>query len=862
MEAFLLTPLIKEFVKDSHISEEDKEFVLQTAQELGVTQPVALQLIEVECRLQEGANLSPIQVAAPLIRSFVINGRISEANMDNLLQTLTDFSLTPEIIQALVDLECIYQQGQLPNNKGAFGTFIQSFMIDGKVSDFDTAFLNTIGVELGFSPDLITAMIRLESAIQTKSRNARNTAQIFYPLIKFLAENGRVSIYDQDMVTLKAEQLRVSPEIVKAFLNFEEASFSGQHDSTLFLIPSLLRAFMKAGNFSDSDIVNAIRQVLKLNLNEHLIQLLIQIESETIRRSTKVPANLLLQVISFLLRNDGKINPTEMAFITEKAAQLEIPSEVILGLIEVETAIIKEEKTGVKLITPLIKAFSKSTLFTKDLISFIVKKGLQLGATEKSINALIQIEVAIQKKSAGQKAGQLEEDLLSFMENRQADSAQAGKNITATATPPATVTDSRLREQQIASLPVEKTAIESIFFADNGGNPIWYVIFEQEGEKILFSDGKILPASQIGEISIAPAKNHIAYKIHENGKEVMIIDGKPTTAYDAIQNIVFNAKGDLWVMVVKQGKLWHTVTSTGKTGKGYATIRELVISPTEEKFAYSAYENGKWAMIENEKEGAKFSSVGGYTYSENGKSTAYIIIQDKRHSVVLNGKQSSTHESLGGLTFNPDGSQFGYWAKEGNKEFIVVNGQKGEYYESVNRLIFSGDSKHIAKIVTLEKKKTLFLDDKKIATHEEISNLAFTGQNNLMYKFLDKEKWHLSFNGNVGAAYNDIDQIEMNQRGEQYAYYAKQRGSWTGVVKNGVQGKEFLYVESLIFADKSDSIAFLHRKKGGSYLVLDDKITNAEPFDVASSLDYCADKNRLSMIAIRGKDILYVTLSL
>ena len=238
---------------------------------------------------------------------------------------------------------------------------------------------------------------------------------------------------------------------------------------------------------------------------------------------------------------------------------------------------------------------------------------------------------------------------------------------------------------------------------------------------------------------VSPDGKRIALALRRGGKEFVSVDGVEgpmfdqiaTMAFTATSQIVYSAKRDGKVSIVKEGieagpfdsagapmtsadgssiafqirrtdgSVWRV---NGTDGRTYKVLMEGVFSNDGKQFAYTAPIGTGVGIVLNEKEGSAFDSIGPPgLFSPNGTKHAYVAGgKDNRLFVVLNGVvQKNTYELIADLTFSPDSQRLAFVAGNKNKRFVVVDGVAGKSYDKIEErsLRFSPDSKEIVYLV-------------------------------------------------------------------------------------------------------------------------------------------------------------------
>lgn len=243
-------------------------------------------------------------------------------------------------------------------------------------------------------------------------------------------------------------------------------------------------------------------------------------------------------------------------------------------------------------------------------------------------------------------------------------------------------------------------------------------------ETFLIVDGKV-PGYTGQRLQFTPDGKHVVCTKSGDGKEAVLVDGKPMMVASSIDKIAISPTGDIGVIAY------------GSEGK-----KRLYI-------------NGKPALG-----GEDAMSV---TFSPDGKHWAASCISSPAFWVVVDGKKQQEYSSVHDIAFTPDSSKCVYIAESGAKKFVVINGEEDEGGTHISIApMFGKTGGHVAYCNVLAwQVMNIHHDDKIVPKNRQVSELTLSpnGARHAYYNALDALSGQLIVDGEVkggGTAYKDL----------------------------------------------------------------------------------------------------------
>jgi WD40 repeat protein len=227
---------------------------------------------------------------------------------------------------------------------------------------------------------------------------------------------------------------------------------------------------------------------------------------------------------------------------------------------------------------------------------------------------------------------------------------------------------------------------------------------------------------------LTPDGKHVVCTEGGQGKQSLLVDGKPIMTVFSIDKFTFSLSGDI------------------------AAIASVTA--------------GKKRLYINGKPVAGGEDAWGVTFSPDGKHWATTCVSSPAFWVVVDGKKQQEYTTVHDVAFTPDSSKCVYIAETGVKKFVVVNGEEDEGSTNIpTPPMFGKTGKHLAYCgVQGWQVTSVHHDDKVVAKNRQVSELTLSpdGARYAYHNALDALSGQLIVDGGVkggstggGTAYND-----------------------------------------------------------------------------------------------------------
>lgn len=309
-------------------------------------------------------------------------------------------------------------------------------------------------------------------------------------------------------------------------------------------------------------------------------------------------------------------------------------------------------------------------------------------------------------------------------------------------------------------------------------------------------------------------------------REVAVVGGKESPAYDIVRTVEFSPNGKRVAYVGRVGERSRVVVD-GQPGPEFAEVTSSpVFSPDGRRLAYVASDGNRQFVVADGKKGAPYNEVDALSlvFSPDGKHLAYVATVGEKQCVVVDGKPGPRYDRVGDpygtltapILYSPDG-RLAYRAQRGEQHYVVIAGKESGPYEEIgySHPLFSPDGKHV----------------------------AFAAQKG--------ERWRVVLDGVEGPEYPRVfgDTLVFSKDGR-LAYAASRDDGTSVVVAAGQEGKPYAWTSQPVFNPDGKRLAYLAAQGPDRFLVLDG-VEGPTYTDVSGSVPFFQKNGTLEFIALR-----------
>jgi hypothetical protein len=328
----------------------------------------------------------------------------------------------------------------------------------------------------------------------------------------------------------------------------------------------------------------------------------------------------------------------------------------------------------------------------------------------------------------------------------------------------------------------------SVDFGEDGKHTAY--VGTQNGRSVVVVDGKAGPPFDgIGQQGAClTADGEPVYVATTDGKWCMVKGDKPGPLFDGILQgtsiPVLSPDRRHWAYVAKRGDQWLVVID-GKEGAGYGNVvpGTQIFSPDSKHSAYGALKGDKWVVVTDGHEGAPFDDVKDLAFEVGGSRVAFAAREGENWRLVVDDKPGKPYARITDIRL--DGGRVAHAAYDGNGWMAVIDDQEGPRYEVVDDLAFLAGGKHSLYIGREGASDFVVFDGKPgpamarnsvrlCVWNRDGSIVAYAGRKDV--------RWHVVANNRLSSPYEGIISICLSPDGQRVAYAAQDKKNWMVIV--------------------------------------------------------------------------------
>lgn len=375
----------------------------------------------------------------------------------------------------------------------------------------------------------------------------------------------------------------------------------------------------------------------------------------------------------------------------------------------------------------------------------------------------------------------------------------------------------KVYDQISADSPIFYPGSGEVFYKAKKGSK-WHLVIGEDEQK---------EYEGIGPIYANSDASRVAYIVARGNKKVVVIDGKESRRYDAIDaksGVVFSKDSKRYAYAATiDGKI--SVIDNGKEHKGYDDVLRIVLSPDSSRLVYGVKDENGWFVVVDNMEGKRYRAVADILISPDSQNVAYVARKGSTTRMIVNDDESSSYDICSAGVFSPDSKRFAYLAIREEKWFIVLDGKKGQDFEEIGYLTFSGDSKHFAFTARKDNKWFVVIDGKiQKQMYDSIPYFSYAVGygDTLVYSIKSGEDWFVVMDGKPGKRYDQVSIPQLSPDNNHMYYMARKDKKWM-VVMDGKESKGYDGVSMPRFTPDSKHLAFIVQNMGQWYINIDGK---------------------------------------
>lgn len=386
-------------------------------------------------------------------------------------------------------------------------------------------------------------------------------------------------------------------------------------------------------------------------------------------------------------------------------------------------------------------------------------------------------------------------------------------------------------------------------------------VIQRDGLRHVVIDGVEGPAFRRAEmIEFSPDSKRFSYVARAlDGNLNFVVDGKESAPYESLKQSISRFSPDssrIAFAGMRQGQ-WQVVID-GKESERYDAVDFITFSPDSKRVAFIGQRGQNWHAVIDGVEQAAAQEIGrdGIVFSPDSKRVAYTAIRRGRHGVIVDGTEGTTHDAIAGILFSPDSAHLYLLALRNGQQVIFVDGQEKATHEAVRGIGFSHDGKKTVVAVKHKGKSMHLIDGRAEPAYDDISPPIFSPDNlQMAYAARTSKKWCPIRDGKAGAFHDQILSITFGPDHRRLAYVARDNGK-AKVIVDDRASHEFdeIWQNQVNFSPDGRHVVFGARQGEHSFLVVDEAMGEPIGNFIPGSLPVFIGPDRFQVITRRGPD--------
>ncbi|MGQ9863041.1 MAG: hypothetical protein ACUVRD_00950 [Bacteroidia bacterium] len=883
MDVELLAPLIPELIEEDSVSEENRDFLYQTGETLSCSPSIVDCLIDIERQKKKAHESVPARLLWRLIQLL---DKDAARHSDFIIRTGSELAVPAEVVQTL------FQSARQPGLR-FLSRVIRAYGLHGLAMPVPS-FLEELAQDIGLPAGVVQPLLELNKAILQKTFT--QILDPYWQLLQALFKADKLSPQELSYVAELGKELQIPEPISRALQDFMRMRLAGSGELEAY--NQLVRTFTAKGMPSSEETQFLIRLGQNLALSQNLVYALIELEYAQQNYGGKFAGAAIVPLIRSLLA-DGRLDAEGEKLLNLKAKDLRLPPKFLPSLLEFEKNLYeKVQKSPAILLSPLIKSLVQNAQIDEDKVFFLIKKAEEIGASEKVVRSLVQIEIATQRKN-------LTQEYLKTVPPISPTPPPPSPLLTSTFSPPVSPpptppppspSPSTVQTQPPAPLsnpPLAKSTTqsfpsggnfpkiaheykESVLFALPsekytdlrgdifvGKKSFWYVAVGIDAENWLFyQKGKSgITLSGLQGVYTSPTGEAIAIRLKSPAGEKVIFNGEDSPVFDSVGALVFSADGKHVAYKALKGEDQFIFLDNVAMGP-YLKVGELLFHPTQHTLLFTVWEeNKRWILRDfvSNLYGEPLPILAGVTFSSSGNHIAYG--GSYKNKIALYVDHAPYIGNLDGVSdiFVTDAGRVAYLFRKGTKVGAGWDKEVLALVDGISLLTLSPSQDSVAYVARIGSSLKVYWQKNLLGTYEKADSLTFSEDGKrLFYLAYHQGKAHLHENGNrISPPMESITSLVMHK--DYYAAAAKKdRENYVVLTPEGLSDAYNL-IDKLTLSPDGKSVAFVAKKKGGFWGIMWGK-TPSDKYEYPQHLTF-GDEGKALLFFAKRRDGWYAVLN-
>ncbi len=329
-------------------------------------------------------------------------------------------------------------------------------------------------------------------------------------------------------------------------------------------------------------------------------------------------------------------------------------------------------------------------------------------------------------------------------------------------------------------------------------------------------EGQLYDGIALDALKISPDSHRLAYPARKGIKWVVVLDGKESTAWDGIGDILFSPDSQHIVYAALQGSHWHVVRDE-KVGPPFNALLQgsFIFSSDSNRFAYAAQHGRAALAVVDGKIGREYEGIAKLIFSSDNLHVAHVAYKDGNVRVVLDDYESDIFDDVSELVFNPGSHTLAYAVKQGEAWFVVSDGLAGKKYDAVKGITFSSNGKKMSFVARCGRHELVVCNKIEGRRYDSVrvSSLSFSlDEYHFAYVAQINKSYVFIFDGHAGTSFDWIDDPTLSTQGGKFGYIAS-RGNHSVVVLNGKVVGKYYWAGDIVFSPDGRKYGYICYQK-------------------------------------------------
>lgn len=421
--------------------------------------------------------------------------------------------------------------------------------------------------------------------------------------------------------------------------------------------------------------------------------------------------------------------------------------------------------------------------------------------------------------------------------------------------------------------------LHSIQFSEYGGDYAYRM--HGNGKEWWVINGKIKkPYDRVfGFVSWSQDGQQYSYCAREGDRSFVVTNGKEGESFEKVEDLRFSQDGKTLVYKATEGPRQFVVVN-GQKSKPYGKVSFALLSPDGKRVAYAIQRAGKWLYILDSREGREYDEVGYGLFSRDSQTFAYEGRRGQEHFVVINHQESKPYDQVVfSKFFTPNFHAF-VGSRRGKAQVIWKNQEGKAYLGKIREFVVSKDGNHLAYIVHRESVSLssgflhpsvhsfVVMDGQEQSPYPTtLSDLSLSADGKQFAHLVDGSPSGnglnslIMLNGKTISAFLPHLFPGFSPDGKKFSYFArKAQGEKMKYVVEIVPGTQGEPMDDLLFSlwsPEGNTLAYVAQREGKQWMVVNQRLTKSYD-EIGPLLSFSRDGKSLGYFARSGRELWWV----